>query len=73
MNSKILDRNEKGWTITYIPWEDDYGRPRVAGRFKTTSEKDQFLKDIHKPDSGWLEEEFCTITVHNDYNYRLQF
>ena len=30
---------EKGWTVTYIPWEDIEGKPRVAGRFKTTKEK----------------------------------
>ena len=30
---------EKWWTVTYIPWEDIEGKPRVAGRFKTTKEK----------------------------------
>ena len=48
---------EKGWTVTYIPWEDMEGRPRVAGRFKTTREKDEFLEKIHEPDSGWMDED----------------
>lgn len=62
---------EKGWTITYIPWEDMEGKPRVAGRFKTTKEKDEFLEKIHKPDSGWMDEELTMIGVINDYNYML--
>ena len=62
---------EKGWTITYIPWEDMEGNPRVAGRFKTTKEKDEFLEKIHKPDSGWLDEEFATLGIINDYYYML--
>lgn len=65
------EEEEKGWTITYVPWESDEGKPRVAGRFKTTAEKDAFLKKIYEPDSGWMEEEFCTIGIHNDYNYML--
>ena len=62
---------EKGWTVTYIPWEDMEGKPRVAGRFKTTKEKDEFLEKIHKPDSGWMDEELEMIGVINDYNYML--
>lgn len=62
---------EKGWTVTYIPWEDMEGKPRVAGRFKTTREKDEFLEKIHKPDSGWMDEELTMIGVINDYNYML--
>ena len=62
---------KQGWTITYIPWEDDEGKERVAGRFKTTEEKDNFLKSISNPSSGWLGEELMTIVVHNDYNYVL--
>ena len=62
---------EKGWTVTYIPWEDIEGKPRVAGRFKTTKEKNEFLGNIYKPDSGWLNEELGTIIVINDYNYML--
>ena len=62
---------EKGWTITYIPWEDMEGKPRVEGRFKTTKEKDEFLEKIHKPNSGWLDEEFATLGIINDYNYML--
>lgn len=62
---------ERGWTITYIPWEDDEGKARVAGRFKTTEEKDNFLKSISSPSSGWLAEELMTVAVHNDYNYIL--
>ena len=69
MNNEI---NEKGWTITYVPWEDILGRPRVAGRFKTTMEKDAFIKEIYKPGSGWMTEELSTICVHNDYNYILK-
>lgn len=62
---------EKGWTVTYIPWEDTEGRPRVAGRFKTTREKDEFLEKIHEPDSGWMDEELAMISIINDYNYIL--
>lgn len=62
---------EKGWTIVYYPWEDIQCKPRVAGRFKTTKEKDEFLEKIYKHDSGWLEEELSTISVINDYNYQL--
>lgn len=62
---------EKGWTITFIPWEDDNGLERVAGRFKTTKEKDEFLNKIHQPDSGWIEEELMTLGIHNDYHYIL--
>ena len=39
---EIEIEEEKGWTITYIPWEDMEGKPRVAGRFKTTKEKTNF-------------------------------
>lgn len=64
-------KEDKGWTITYIPWECLEGKPRVAGRFKTTTEKDAFLEKISKPDSGWMDEEFTTLSIHNDYNYML--
>lgn len=65
--------NENGWTIVYYPWEDDEGKPRVAGRFKTTEEKDKFLEKIYKPDSGWLPEELSTVSPINDYNYMLPY
>ena len=58
---------EKGWTITYIPWEDMEGKPRVAGRFKTTKEKDDFLESLYERDNGWLEEELATLSIINDY------
>ena len=62
-------QEDKGWTITFYPWES--GLIRVAGRFKTTEEKDAFLNEIRKPDSGWLEEELMSIRVINDYNYSI--
>ena len=62
---------DKGWTIIYYPWGDMEGKPRVAGRVKTTEEKDMFLEKIYKYDSGWLEEELSTISAINDYNYIL--
>lgn len=62
---------EKGWTITYIPWEDMEGKPRVAGRFKTTKEKDDFLKSLYERGNGWMEEELATLGIINDYNYML--
>lgn len=62
---------EKGWTVVYVPWDDEEGKPRVAGRFKTTAEKNDFLKKIHEPDSGWMEEEFSTLEIINDYDYIL--
>ena len=62
---------DKGWTIWYYPWDDDNGKPRVAGRFKTDEEKDKFLAEINKPDSGWLREELNTISIENDYWFML--
>lgn len=63
----------KGWTIVYYPWDDDRGLPRVAKRFKPDEEKekDEFLANIRKPDSGWLPEELETLSVEEDYNYML--
>lgn len=61
----------KGYTVTFVPWEDMMGRERVIGRFKTEEEKDEFLKEIHSNDSGWLPEELATVCVINDYNYTL--
>lgn len=62
---------EKGWTVTYIPWEDMEGKPRVAGRFKTTKEKDDFLDSLYEEGNGWMEEELATLGIINDYNYML--
>lgn len=62
---------EKGWTVTYYPWEDMEGKPRVVGRFKTTEEKDKFLDKIYAKDSGWTGEELSTLSIINDYNYLL--
>jgi len=62
-----IKMEEKGWTITYIPWEDMEGKPRVAGRFKTTKEKDDFLESLYERDNGWLEEELATLSIINDY------
>lgn len=62
---------EKGWTITFVQWDDIEGKERVVGRFKTTKEKDEFLEKIYKPNSGWLEEEFQTLKIINDYHYML--
>lgn len=42
--------NEKGWTVVFTSWDDC--KERVVGRFKTEQEKDEFLKEIRKPDSG---------------------
>ena len=70
MNNNIVE--EKGWTVTYFPWEDMDGKSRVVGRFKTTKEKDDFLQKIYEPDSGWMEEELSTTCVINDYNYHLE-
>ena len=60
---------EKGWTITYMRWDD--GEIWVAGRFKTTKEKNEFIEKISRPDSGWLEEELNSLCIINDYNYKL--
>lgn len=54
---------EKGWTIVYFPWEDMEGKPRVAGRFKTTEEKNKFLDKIYSSDSGWMEEKLSIISI----------
>lgn len=61
----------KGWTVTFYPWDDDDGRPRVAGRFDTTEEKDKYLDRVHKSDSGWTDEELSSISVINDKHYIL--
>lgn len=65
--------DEKGYTITYIPWEDMKGCPKVAARFKTKQEKDDFINKIYQPDSGWTNEELGTLDVIDDYNYILPF
>lgn len=62
----------KGYTVTFVPWEDMMGRERVIGRFETEEEKDEFLKEIHSKDSGWLPEELATVRVINNYNYILK-
>jgi hypothetical protein len=61
----------KGFAIVYFPWEDIEGKPRVAGRFKTEKEKNDFLQKISEPDSGWMEEELSTVSVIDDYDYVL--
>lgn len=63
---------EKGWTVVYLPWEDMEGKPIVAGRFKTTKEKDEYLEKIYQQGSGWVEDELSTVRVINDYNYHLE-
>lgn len=63
----------KGYTIVYYPWDDDEGKPRVAGRFKTEKEKDDYIDKIHEPGSGWLDEELAMVSVINDYNYMLPY
>lgn len=60
----------KGFTLVYFPWEDMEGKPRVARRYKTEKEKDDFLQKIYEPDSGWMEE-LSTVSVIDDYNYTL--
>lgn len=62
---------EKGFTVTFISWDDS--KPRVAGRFKTGEDLNMFIDSIHKSDSGWLDEELQTITIHEDYNYMLPY
>lgn len=61
----------KGYTIIYYPVEDN-GRPRVAGRFKTVDEKNQFLSEIYNIDSGWKPEELATLMTKDGYNYSLE-
>ena len=67
MRSQI--KEEKGWTIVYIPWEDLKGRERVIGRFKTCKEKDDFLREIYSVNSGFTDEELSMVVVVGDYNY----
>lgn len=59
----------EGYTVAYVSWDD--GMLRVAGRFKTKEETDEFLHKIHRSDSGWLDEELMSVTVVNDYFYML--
>lgn len=63
--------DNKGWTVAYISWDDC--KPRVAGRFKTTEEKDAFLNEITKPNSGWTDEEIASIHCEPDYSYMLPY
>lgn len=60
---------EKGWTITYI--KSNTSCECIAGRFKTAEEKDAFIEKICIPESGWSFEELRTITIINDYNYKV--
>lgn len=68
--STELNKEEKGWTIVYIPWENLEGKPRVAGRFKTTAEKDEYMNIIPEK---LLPEELETVSIINDYNYHLPY
>lgn len=68
---ELVSEEEKGWTVTYIPWEDMEGKPMVIGRFKTTKEKDDFLDSLYKEGNGWMVEELATLGIINDYNYML--
>ena len=67
----MSENKDKGYTIVYLPWEDLEGKPRVAGRFKTKEEKDEYLEKIYDKDSGWMDEELSSILVINDYDYIL--
>lgn len=67
----MSENKDKGYTIVYFPWEDLEGKPRVAGRFKTKEEKDEYIKKIYDINSGWMDEELSSILVINDYNYIL--
>ena len=71
VRKEITMMSNIGWTITFIPWEDIEGLPRVAGRFKTDKEKDEFINRIYQPDSGWTDEELESLSIINDYYYRL--
>lgn len=44
--------SDNGYTIIFYPWEDMSGKPRVAGRFKTEKEKNDFLDEIYSEKSG---------------------
>ena len=67
---------EKGWTVTYIPWEDMEGKPREVGRIKTTKEKDEYLdKVVSKyPENTQICEEILkkvnnnTVKIEEDPN-----
>lgn len=61
--------DESGWTAVYTDWDD--GKEKVARRFKTSKEKEEFLDNIRKPGCGFLEEEIESLYFVNDYNYML--
>lgn len=67
------NKEHKGYTLTYYSWDDGGEKPRVAGRFRTKKEKDEFLDKITQPGSGWLGEEISSICEHPDYNYILPY
>lgn len=64
---------EKGWTVFYFPHDADgnEGELKVVGRFKTTEEKNEFLKKVYKYDSGWSDMDLVTMASINDINYHL--
>ena len=59
----------KGWAAVYTDWDD--GKLKVARRFKTDDEKNEFIESLHKPGCGFLEEEIESMYFVNDYNYIL--
>ena len=61
-----------GYTITFIPWEDNEGKEVVLGRCKTEEEKNDFIEKLHKIDSGLTDEELSTVSVYNSYYYRIR-
>ena len=74
-NAKEDQQYDGGSYFCY--WGDKERKPYFLSaalenfRIKTEEEKDEFLKEIHSNDSGWLPEELATVCVINDYNYTL--
>lgn len=62
-------KNENGYTVTYIPWEDDEGKEVVIGRFTSEHEKDKFLEKIYDDHSGFTLEELSSVSVIDNINY----
>ena len=67
----VDEPKEKGYTIVYIPYDDDFGKPRVWRRCDTEQEKNACLAEINSENSGWLPEELATVSVIPDKNYML--
>lgn len=71
---EIMELDETlGYTVIYFPNGDPNSIPVIAGRFKTTKEKDIFLEKLVSEKSKLKESEKRMIIVVNDYDYKIPY